>query len=115
MTVMLSYVATLYDYCPSLHAEPGWLSTAQIGTKFLYLPKPYPVLYVVPLSHIMGKLPLVPAGDNGTIPWEMHGRKDVFYPLGMCNSQRSPGTGSPLFYINSWAMIWPVNYNKDGH
>ena len=99
----------------SLHAKPWWLSTAQIGTKLLYPPKPDPVLYVVPLSHILGKLPLVPAGDNGTIPREMHSRKDVFYPLGMCDRQRSPGTGSPLFYINSWAMIWPVDYKKDGN
>ena len=112
---MCALIETLYDYCPSLHAKPWWLSTAQIGTKLLYPPKPDPVLYVFPLSHILGKLPLVPAGDNGTIPREMHGSKDAFYPLGMCDRQGSPGTGSPLFYINSWAMIWPVDYKKDGH
>ncbi len=26
----------------------------------------------------------------------------------------APGSGSPLFYINSWAMIWPVDYKKGG-
>ena len=60
-------------------------------------------------------LPLVPAGDDGTIPRQMHGRKEACYPLGMCDRQGSPGTGSPLFYINSWAMIWPVDYKKDGN
>ena len=70
------------------------------------------VLYVVPLSHILGKLPLVPAGDDGTIPWNMHGRKAACYPRGVCDRQGSPGSGSPLFYINSWAMIWPVDYKK---
>jgi hypothetical protein len=71
----------------------------------LYLPKPDPVLYVVPLSHILGKFPLVPAGDDGTIPGipqNMHGRKDACYPLGVCDRQGSPGSGSPLFYINFW-------------
>ena len=43
-----------------------------------------------------------------------HGHKDACYPLGVCDRQGSPGSGSPLFYINSWAMIWPVDYNKDG-
>jgi hypothetical protein len=27
-----------------------------------------PVLYVVPIQSILGKLPLVPEGDTGTIP-----------------------------------------------
>ena len=44
----------------------------------------------------------------------MHGRKEACYPLGMCNRQGAPGLGSPLFYINSWAMIWPVDYKKGG-
>ncbi len=64
------------------------------------------------LSHILGKLPLVPAGDDSTIPWNMHGRKAACYPRGMCDRQGSPGSGSPLFYINSWAMMWPVDYKK---
>ena len=76
--------------------------------------KPDPVLYVVPLSHILGKLPLVPAEDDGTIPRHMHGHKEACYPLGMCDRQGVPGSGSPLFYINSWAMIWPVDYKKGG-
>ena len=47
-----------------------WQSTAQIGTKLLYLPSEDTdkVVYVVPLCDILGKLPLVPAGATGTIP-----------------------------------------------
>ena len=98
-------IETLFNYCPG-HSKPWWPSTAQIGTKLLYLQSPEPVLYVVLLSHILGKLPLVPAGDNGTIPRSMLGRKDACYPRGVC----APGSGSPLFYINSWAMIEPIDY-----
>ena len=60
-------IETLWDYCPG-QAKRWWPSTAQIGTKILYLPSPEPVVYVVPLSHILGKLPLIPAWDHGTIP-----------------------------------------------
>ena len=72
----------LAQHCPG----PG-----QIGTKRLYLPSPDPVVYVVPLSHILGKLPLSPAGDHGTIPRSMHGRKDACYKLGVCDRQGEPG------------------------
>ena len=102
-------IETLYDYCPG-QAKTWWPSTAQIGTKRLYLPSPDPVVYVVPLSHILGKLPLSPAGDHGTIPRSMHGRKDACYKLGVCDRQGEPGSGSPLFYINTWAMVWPNDY-----
>jgi hypothetical protein len=34
-----------------------------------------------PLSHILGKLPLVPAGDSGTFFSSMHGSKAGCFPL----------------------------------
>ncbi len=105
-------IETLYNYCLG-QAKRWWPSTAQIGTKSMYLPYPEPVVYVVPLSHILGKLPLIPAGDHVTIPRSMHGRKDMCYPLGVCDHQGpqgEPGSGSPLFYINTWAMVWPYDY-----
>jgi hypothetical protein len=61
-------------------------------------------------SHILGKVPLVLAGDTCTIPRSMHGRKETCYPIGVCDSAGAPGSGSPLLYINSWALISPVNY-----
>ncbi len=69
----------------------------------MYLPPPEPVVRAVPLSHILGKLPLIPAGDHNTIPKSMHGIKDTCYPWGVCNRP-------PLFYINTLAMIWPTDY-----
>jgi hypothetical protein len=32
------------------------------------------------------------------------------YKLGVCDRQGEPGSGSPLFYINTWAMVWPHDY-----
>lgn len=37
---------------------------------------------------------------------------EASYQLGVCDRPGEPGTGSPLFYINSWAMIWPVDYQS---
>jgi hypothetical protein len=106
-------IETLYDYCQG-QAKRLWPSTAQIGTKRMYVPSPEPVVYGVPLSHILGKLPLIPAGDHCTIPRSMHGSKDTCYPLGVCDSQGEPRSGSPLFYINTWAMVWPNDYQALG-
>ena len=102
-------IETLWDYCPG-QTLPWWPSTAQIGTKMLYAPGPDPVVYVVPISHILGRLPLVPAGDTGTIPYSMRDRKAACYEHGLCDRAGEPGSGSRLFYINSWAVIWPTDH-----
>ena len=101
MECQCALIETFFDYCPG-QTKPWWPRTAQIGTKMMYLPSPEPVVYVVPLSHILGKLPLIPAGDYGTIPRSMHGRKDACYERGVCDRRGEPGSGSPLYYINTW-------------
>ena len=91
-----------------------WQSTAQIGTKLLYLPSEDTdkVVYVVPLCDILGKLPLVPAGATGTIPNSAKDQRDTHFPLGKSDSAGKPGSGSGLFYINSWAMTWPTDHQE---
>ncbi len=113
MECQCALIETMYDFRLT-KSKSWWPSTAQVGTKLQYLPSPEPVVYVVPLSHVLGnlKLPLVAAGDTGTIPRTMHGRKDTCYPMGVCDRPGEPVSGSPLFYINSWAMIWPVDYQS---
>jgi hypothetical protein len=108
MDCQCALIETLFDYCPREGRNLNWYpSTAQTETKLLYMPSPNPVVYVVPLSHILGRLPLIPAGDVCTIPRNMSGRGDACYPRGSCDNRGAPGSGSKLFYINSWAMIWP--------
>jgi hypothetical protein len=54
-----------------------------------------------------------PAGDIRTIPLSMAGRRNQSYPLGKCfDDADSPGSGSILFYINTWAMPWPTDYHE---
>jgi len=48
----------------------GWLDQAN-GTMLYERRQNKQVLYVIPISPILGKLPLVPVGDTGTIPFSM--------------------------------------------
>jgi hypothetical protein len=74
------------------------------------MPAPAPVVHIVPLSNILGRLSLLPAGNYGTIPRSMLHRKDACFPRGICDRDGRAGSGSPLSYINTWAMIWPTDY-----
>jgi hypothetical protein len=48
----------------------GWLES--IGSRVVYeLDYRKPVLYVIPIQSILGKLPVVPVGDTGTIPYHL--------------------------------------------
>ena len=90
-----------------------WREAGESGTKKLYQPEPRPVVYVIPITSILGRLPLIPAGDHGTIPAAMRHRKKELFEYGECDkSAARPGTGSKLYYINSWAMCWPSDHAK---
>ena len=39
-----------------------------------------------------------------------HGHKEACYKRGVCDRRGEPGSGSPLYYINTWAMVWPTDY-----
>ena len=91
-----------------------WREAGESGTKQLYQPEK-PVLYIVPITSILGRLPLIPAGDHGTIPAALRGSKRDLFPLGKCDEDRQPGTGSKLFYISSWAMCWPTDHPMGVH
>ena len=61
------------------------------------------VLYVLPITSTLSKLPLVPVGDTGTIPFSMLGEAADF-DGGSCGSKPVEGDGSWWWYVNSWAM-----------
>ena len=61
-----------------------------------------PILYVVPIQNILGKLSLVPVGDTGTIP---HSMRNTF--AGAPGDRRpGAGDGCRMWFVNSWALGW---------
>jgi hypothetical protein len=99
-----SSLCTLYCRRPA-----WWRQVSNWGTKQVYHAKPDPVIYIVPVTFILGRLALAPVGEHGTIPAALRGNP-LFYPRGQCDQQGRPGTGSKLFYINMWAMTWPSDH-----
>jgi hypothetical protein len=79
-----------------------WLDN--IGSKLVYERKEnQQVLYVVPITSILGRLDIVPGGDNGTIPFSMSS-ESALYLGATCDSRNGAGDGSRWWYVNTWAM-----------
>ena len=68
------------------------------------------VLYVVPITSILGRLAVMPFGDTGTIPFSgsMRNEKPNFSGA-ICDSKKGAGDGSRWRYINSAAMKWATS------
>ena len=98
---------------PCRRRQPDWwLQVAYIGTKLLYQPEPKPVVYIVPIRNILGRLALVPYGKHGSIPYDWRHLQGSHYDCGVRDLPNRPGSGSKLFYINSWAMIWSLDHPR---
>ena len=99
---------------------PLWSQAGESGTRLLYQPEQDPVIYNVPITSILGRpsilgrLFLVPAGDQGTIPAAMRNSKSQLFKYGECNKVWSPGSDSKLYYINQWAMCRPSDHIQRG-
>ena len=107
MECKCAMIETLWDYCPDECPVDWWRGTAHIGTKMLYMPEPEPRVWIVPVTSILGRLPLVLVG---TIPFSMASKQQECFPEGACDRANAPGSGSKLFYINTWAMVWPSDH-----
>ena len=74
-----------------------------VGSWILYKLDPKkPILYVLPIENIIGKLPVVPAGDTETIPFLL--RKDFEGSGAYTDRQKGPGDGCQMWYVNSRAL-----------
>ena len=96
-------------------APPWWSEAGESGTKLLYQQEPDPEIYIVPITSILGRLPLAPAGDHGTIPAavsSVRNCKQQLFKYGACVKEGRPGSSSKLYYINPWAMCWPSDHLK---
>ncbi len=63
------------------------------------------VLYIIPVTSILGRLALVPIRETGTIPFSMH-KESADFPGAACDSKKDAGDGNRWWNINSWAMKW---------
>ncbi len=80
--------------------ETGWLES--FGSRVLCeLDYKRPIL-VIPIESILGKLPVVPVGDTGTIPHRL--RTD--FPGTPGDRRPGSGDGCRMWYVNSWALGW---------
>lgn len=97
-----AFVSVLEEYTG--RRRPDWL--AQANSTMIYERKSHQqVLYVVPIASILSRLPVVPVGDTGTIPYSMRAETAEF-PGASCDSRQDAGDGCRWWYVNSWAMTW---------
>jgi hypothetical protein len=104
MTIMCHY-DNYICYCNYAHyclfCFIGWLES--VGSRVVYeLDYKKPILYVIPIQSILGKLPVVPVGDTGTIPYHLRNT----YPGAPGDRRPGAGDGCKMWFVNSWALGW---------
>ena len=62
------------------------------------------VLYVVPITSILGRLALVPVGAAGTIQFSMHKETGTF-PGASCDLKKGAVDCNRWWYINNWHEV----------
>jgi hypothetical protein len=82
-------------YIISIMCLAGWLKL--IGAQILYeLDHRKPVFYVIPFENILGKLPLVPVSDTGTIQHHLHN----LFPGAPGDSRPGAGDRCKMRFVN---------------
>jgi hypothetical protein len=77
----------------------GWLES--VGSRVVYkLDYTKPVLYVIPIQSILGKLAVVPVGDTVTIQYHLRN----FFPGAPGDRRPGAGDGCGMWFVNSWAF-----------
>ena len=74
------------------------------------------ILYVIPISSTLGKLPTVRAGDTGTIMihYRCHGKNRFNRSVARADSAPGSGNGSPMYFVNSWDLGWSLDMKMKG-
>ena len=60
---------------------------------------------MIPIKNILGKLPVVPVGSTGTVPFSMRQSAEDFIDTDF-DSSEDAGDGSRWWYVNTWALGW---------
>ena len=61
---------------------------------------------VIPVTQILGKLPVMPDFSTKTIPFKYNDKAKVGFQHGMADTSEGAGNGSKLWYINIFALTW---------
>jgi hypothetical protein len=72
------------------------------------------VLYVIPITAILGRLVLVPVGDTGTIPFTMRKETNDFAGAS-CDSKKDAGDGNRWWMkwsTSQWISLWPMDWRS---
>ena len=89
MSAYFLFTCIFYIFCIFVS---GWID--RVNSAMIYERKSNKqVLYVLPITSILSKLPLVPVGDTGTIPYSMRGEAADF-DGGSCDSKPGEGRGA---------------------
>jgi len=96
--IKCALLSKLEPYCAPDPEADDWMRKAESCRLYELAPTPRPI------TAILGKVPMLRAGDTGTIPFSMHRYERTYYPGGKCDSAADKGDGSRLWYVNTWAM-----------
>ena len=72
----------------------------------LYKLVPKPRLFMCPITAILGKEPMVRAGNTSTIPLSMRCHERAYYSGGECDLEADKVDSSRQWYVNTGAMKW---------
>jgi hypothetical protein len=105
VSIKCALLSKLEPYCAPDPEADDWMRKAESCR--LYKLSPTPRLFVRPITAILGKVPILRAGDTGTIPFSMRWYERTYYPGERCDSAAdAKGDCSRLWYVNTWAMKW---------
>ncbi len=93
--ISIKYIITIISVEHNIVFQAGWnLSVPEYYTS-----------YVILIESILGKLPVVPVCDTGTIPHRLRNRFE-----GAPGDRRGgSGDGCRMWFVNSWAFGWSLD------
>ena len=93
----------------------SWITTCGSGLIYEILPGKE-VVYVLPISSVLGRLPVVRAGHMGTIPDKYRAELSSgvhCFDHDLARADSAPGSGvcCPMYFVNSWARA--LGWSRD--
>jgi hypothetical protein len=63
---------------------------------------------VIPITSVLGRIPVVPVGETGAIQYSMRKEGNIF-PRATCDTKRDSAEDYSWWYINTWALKWATS------